>query len=238
MDMTAYKDEIRVKLGGSVLNLELDDSNLEKVINAAFREIQRYIDTTRLATIPYSPCIDLSEQGVSSVSRVFRSQGYLGSSNDQSANSMADPVYAAQWQLLSGNGSIYNVQDWTYRYSSWNTMLQMRNTMSTDLTFRFDKHTNFLYINCAFDKPSMITIEYVPRYDNVEEIVSDYWIDKLILLATALTKVTLGRIRSRYTQSNALWSQDGEALLSEGNEELATLREQMRLGSQLCYPID
>lgn len=96
MDMTAYKDEIRVKLGGSVLNLELDDSNLEKVINAAFREIQRYIDTTRLATIPYSPCIDLSEQGVSSVSRVFRSQGYLGSSNDQSANSMADPVYAAQ----------------------------------------------------------------------------------------------------------------------------------------------
>ena len=117
-------------------------------------------------------------------------------------------------------------------------MLQMRNTMSTDLTFRFDKHTNFLYINCAFDKPSMITIEYVPRYDNVEEIVSDYWIDKLVLLATALTKVTLGRIRSRYTQSNALWSQDGEALLSEGNEELAALREQMRLGSQLCYPID
>ena len=57
----------------------------------------------------------------------------------------------------------------------------------------------------------------------VSEIVSDYWIDKLVLLATALTKVTLGRIRSRYTQSNALWSQDGEALLSEGNAAISLL---------------
>lgn len=204
MDMAAYKDEVRVKLGGSVLELELDDSNLEKVINSAFREIQRYIDTTRLATIPYTPCIDLSDMGVSSVSRVFRHKGYLGNTSEVEGSSMVDPVYAAQWQLLSGSGSMYNVQDWTYRYGAWNTMLQIRNTMSTDLIFRFDKHTNYLYINCAFDKPSFITIEYVPRYNNVEEIVSDYWIDKLVLLATALTKVTLGRIRNRYTQSNAL----------------------------------
>ena len=110
--------------------------------------------------------------------------------------------------------------------------------MSTDLIFRFDKHTNYLYVNCAFDKPEAITIEYVPRYNSVEEIVSDFWIDKLVLLATALTKVTIGRIRSRYTQSNALWTQDGEALLNEGNEELAEIREQMRASSQLCYPID
>lgn len=83
-------------------------------------------------------------------------------------------------------------------------MLQLRNTVSTDLIFRFDRHTGYLYINVAFDKPKYITIEYVPRYDDVSEIVSDYWIDMLIRLSTALTKVTVGRIRSRYTQSNAL----------------------------------
>lgn len=83
-------------------------------------------------------------------------------------------------------------------------MLQLRNTTSTDLIFRYDRHSNYLYVNVAYDKPEYITIEYVPRYDDASQIVSDYWIDMLIKLAVALTKVTLGRIRSRFTQSNAL----------------------------------
>lgn len=80
----------------------------------------------------------------------------------------------------------------------------MHNTMSTDLIFRFDRHTKYLYINVGTNTPDYITIEYVPRYDDVDEIASDYWIDKLVQLSVALAKVTLGRIRSRYTQSNAL----------------------------------
>lgn len=60
----------------------------------------------------------------------------------------------------------------------------------------------------------------------------------LIKLAVALAKVTVGRIRSRYTQSNALWTQDGEALLAEGNAELEALRQHMMENSQLVFPID
>ena len=52
MNMQAYKDEIILKLTGCVLESELDDPTLERIINSAFREIQRYIDTTKLATIP------------------------------------------------------------------------------------------------------------------------------------------------------------------------------------------
>ena len=57
-------------------------------------------------------------------------------------------------------------------------------------------------------------------------------------MSVALTKVALGRIRSRYKQSNALWEQDGETLLNEGNEELKELRETLRVNAQLCYPLD
>lgn len=238
MDISGYRDEIRLKLTGGLLELELDDVALDSLINAAFREVQRYIDTTRLATIPYSPCIDLSECGVSSVSRVFRAQSYMGNGTEQDATLMADPVYMAQWQILGGNGNLFNLSNWVYNYGAWNTMLQLRNTASTDLSFRFDRHTSKLYINVAMDKPNLITIEYVPRYNDVSEVVSDFWIDIIMQLAVALAKVAVGRIRSRYTQSNALWSQDGEALLSEGNEELKELRERMRAASQLTYPID
>lgn len=98
MDLQAYREELRLKLTGGVLELELDDATLDRVINSAFREVQRYIDTTRIATIPYKPCIDLSEMGVSSVSRVFRSRGFAGSttSGQDTTTLMADPMYASQ----------------------------------------------------------------------------------------------------------------------------------------------
>lgn len=237
MDMSAYIDEVRLKLTGYVLDLELDDSVLERLINSAFREIQRYIDTTRLATILFKPCIDLSKCGVSSVVRVFRTD-QLSQAGISSIGSMVDPLYASQWQILMGGTAGFNISDWTANYASWNTVKQIMNTLSTDLLFRFDRHTNYLYINVAYNKPQYITIEYVPRYDDVSQIVSDYWIDLLIRLAVALTKVTLGRIRSRFTQSNALWTQDGETLLQEGNEELTEIRQHLKDNSQLCYPVD
>lgn len=236
MEINAYVNEIKTQLTGDLLDLEIEDSTIVKLVNSAFREVQRYIDTTVVKTIPYQPCIDLTNLGVSSVSRVFRSKGYLASDSEDSA--VADPMYMAQWQILSGNGQLYNMSDWTYNYAAWNTALQTRNTVSTDLLFRFDKHTNKLYINIAFDHPETVTVEYVPRYKDVSEVVSDYWVDVILRMALALAKVTLGRIRSKYTQTNALWTMDGEQLLAEGNQELSDLRISLQSNTQLVYPID
>lgn len=57
-------------------------------------------------------------------------------------------------------------------------------------------------------------------------------------MATAMTKVILGRIRTRYSQSNALWGMDGDKLLEEGNTDLKELREVLRANSNLIYGID
>lgn len=234
MDMASYIDTIKFQLTGGVLDCELTDESFQKIIMMALREIQRYINTTKIVTLPYKECLDLSDFRVSSVYRVYRAQGYL-SSNSQ--NSM-DPMYMAQWQLLSGMGTGLDVSNFTYRYGAWNTMLQIRNTTSTDLTFIYDKTKNYLYINCAYDKPSQITIEYVPIYEDVSQIVSDYWIDKLCKLSLALAKVTLGRIRSKFTQSNALWTLDGPQLLEEGNNELNSIREELVRNNNQMHPID
>lgn len=94
-----------------------------------------------------------------------------------------------------------------------------------------------MYINCSFDKPQFITIEYVPRYDSVDQIVSDFWIDILSRLSLAICKQVIGRIRKKYTQSNALWSLDTD-ILQEGIEEEKELQELMRKSSQLTYPVD
>ena len=46
------------------------------------------------------------------------------------------------------------------------------------------------------------------------------------------------RIRTRFTQSNALWTQDGEKILEEGNTELKELREILRVNSNMVYILD
>lgn len=238
MTLQAYVDGIKLQLTGGVLKLEVSDNVIANVVNQALREIQRYIDTTKIITIPYSACIDLSKYKVSSVSRVFRSEGYVVADSDVNNDAAyVDPMYLGLWQMVSGYGNIYNLNDWSYNYAAWNTALQIRNTLSTDLIFRFDKSTNNLYINCAFDRPTTITIEYVPIYQDVEEITSVFWQDILFRMSLALTKIVIGRIRTKFTQSNALWSLDAN-ILTEGQEELNALREQLNSSTQLVYGID
>lgn len=236
MDIDAIRDEIKLKLTGGILELEIDDTSLDKIINSALREIQRYIDSTVFITVPFQSCIDLSKYNVNAVTNVFRSEGYMGSNmHDESA--VVDPMQASMWQMTSIGNGMYNFNNYTLDYGAWNAMLQVRNTTSTDLANFFDRSTGKLYIN-TIDRPSQITIEFVPRYNNVSDIKSDFWIDVLIKLATALTKQIVGRIRTRFTQSNALWLMDGQTMLDEGNNELNALREKLIANSNLVYPID
>jgi len=244
MNKAAYRDEIRLRLTGGLLELEVDDSILDRVIDASLRELQRYICFPNLISIPYERCIDLSELRdrdgnqvkISSVIGIYRTVGYTGDVVNGAYPS--DPMYMAQWQMLSGSGNMYNFRDYLNNYMSWNTLLQIRNTTSTDLAYRYDKATNKLYVNSSSGIPDNITVEYIPRYDSVEEINSDYWIDVLMRLAVALTKITVGRIRTRYVQSNALWTQDGQTILDEGKLELEDLRQHLLKNSDLMLPVD
>jgi hypothetical protein len=238
MDMQAIKDEIILKLTGDVLDLELSDASLVKIINSSLREVQRYIDTFALITVPYSKCIDMKPYKVNAVTKVYRTMGYLGENGTDNDTMTVDPLYASQWQLLNSLGNIHNTTEFAYRLASWSSMQQIRNTMSTDLSFMYDKAGEKLYINISQDTPKEVTIMYIPRFDDVSQITSDFWIDVLIRMAVATAKITVGRVRTKFKQSNALWTMDGDTLLQEGSTELAALREELKASTQVCYPYD
>lgn len=236
---TDYIEYIKLQLTGGLLELEIGDDVIDRFVNAALIELRRYIDQTNLITVPFAKCIDLTDFNHSSVVNVYRSEGFSGDSTGISGSSSSvDPMYAQQWMAFSNGGTTYSLQNYVLNYLAYSTLLQMRNTTSTDLAFKEDKSANKLYINCANNIPQMITIEYIPAFDDVEEITSDYWRDILKRLSLAMTKVALGRIRTRFTQSNALWTQDGETMLQEGNEELKELREVLRVNSTYFFPKD
>lgn len=238
MTMQEVIAEIKLELTGYILDVEIDDTTIESVVKKSMRELERYWDETTLVTIPFSSCIDLAnseldlKEKVSTIVKVYRTDAIGETTN------MGDPAYMQQWMLFSNGGTMYNLNDYILNFSAWNTLLRIKNTMSTDLSFIEDKHNNKLYINHYLDTPSRITVEYIPKLTDIEAIKSEYWIDILIRMSTAMTKIVLGRIRTRFTQSNPLWTQDGEKLLEEGNSERKELLETLRTNSNLIYDID
>ena len=239
MKLDEVLDEIKIELTGYILDMEITDETLVQVVNKALRELTRYWDESTMISVPFASCINLDgeffREKVSSIVKVYRTEG-SGESTD-GLSVVADPVYMAQFAIFSNGGTMYNLQDYVMNYASWMTLGKIRNTISTELSFKEDRHNKKLYIN-NYQAPSMITIEYIPKLSSVEDIQSDYWIDILIKLCVAMTKVVLGRIRTRFTQSNALWTQDGERILDEGNTELKELREILRINSNLIMLTD
>lgn len=240
MKLEDILDEIKLELTGYVLDMEITDETLVSVVKKALRELERFWDETTLITMPFASCIDLSgeffEEHVSSIVKVYRTEGVGDASGGVSVTN--DPIQMAQFAIFSNGGTMYNLQDYIMNYASWMTMYRIKNTMSTDLAYKEDRHNNKLYISAANGAPSLITIEYIPKLCSVEDIKSDYWIDILVKYCVALTKVILGRIRTRFAQSNALWTQDGDKILEEGNTELKELKEILRLNSNMIYLID
>ena len=64
MNMQSYLDEIKLDVTGGVLELELDDATLQRIVQSAMRELQRYICSTKLITVPYQKAIDLKDKKV------------------------------------------------------------------------------------------------------------------------------------------------------------------------------
>ena len=238
MKLDDILSEIKIELTGYILDMEITDETLVSIVNKALRELARYIDETTMISVPYASCIDLDgeffTEKVSSIVKVYRTEG----TGDNSGLSVVnDPIQMAQFAIFSNGGTMYNLNDYVMNYSSWMTMYKIKNTMSTELSFKEDRHNKKLYIN-NYNAPSMVTIEYIPKLTSVEDIQSDYWIDILIKYCVALTKIVLGRIRTRFTQSNALWTQDGDKILEEGNTELKELREILRVNSNMTFLLD
>jgi hypothetical protein len=231
-------EEIKLELTGGLLELEIEDAQLELVIKKALRELQRYWDESSFVTVPFESCIDLTKYQLDScaIVKVYRMSG-MGESGTKDITAATDPLYAQQFMIFSNAGTMFNLQDYVMNYAAWTTMSQVRNTISTDMAFREDKHNHKLYINSG-SQPGYVTIEFIPKLSSVEDIQSDYWQDILIRLSTDLAKIALGRIRTRFTQSNALWAQDGDKMLEEGTTDLKELRELLRANSNLIFVTD
>lgn len=224
MNIQEYVDEIEFSFGAPVVDIEIKGYT-ERYVQRAFQELKRYINTSSMMTVPYTGlAIDLTGKDVYSVIKVVRSQPTYG-------------TFMQDADVFTLASSYYNMNDIS-SYTDRMTILQQRNTISTDLDFIWEPNTKTLYISTNPPFPPALTISYVKDYKDVSEITDPYWIDLILRLGTAYSKQALGRIRSKYTLNSAQYNLDGETLINEANQEIIDIRTYLQANHDILYTID
>lgn len=228
MTREEYVDDIKTSLGFPIVDVEVE-SILGKIVDKAFREVRRYVTETHFVTIPYSSKgIDVSKYKIDSIIQIFRT------SNPARTVDFTD-IYTLS-TVNTGNSSSVNLllSDYLYRTQ----MTQIKNTISTDLDFTYDKDNQKLYINAVYPRPTHVTLAYNPVFLDVSDIKEPYWENYIQRLSLAFAKETLGRVRGKYDLSSSLYKLDGDQLVSEGISERDAVRQELVENSDLAFPID
>lgn len=226
--MKMYTDYVMKNLGNQILKIELSEEQVEEVVEMALGELTHYMNDTKSITVPYASVIDTSKWPlkVSVVNYVMRGQSAINYlPMDQLSTSYIYGVTSGTNLSIDSIAAVMMAQ-------------QNLNAISTDLDFRFEKDEQKLYVTCNAVKPTSITVEYMPEYLNVDDIKEPYWQNYLKRFSLAMTKVILGRIRSKYQLNSSQYSLDGDTMLSEGNAELQEMRTTLQNNTDSLFVID
>jgi hypothetical protein len=211
---------------GIPANENIEELSIETAVSIAFRELKRYIKTPVDKTVPYSVRVDLVKLGIkaTTILSVFAANPRMGMSLGSIESGNVFQVAAAVGTSNAmGNTTRLNLEPIITEMA----LAQVRNTLSTDFQWTWDRHNECIYIPHRAPIPAAVTIRYVPDYQDVSEIQGPTWLDYLIRMSEANMKKALGRSRSKYTVEGSNVSNDGTQLLDEANTELETIRAEL-----------
>lgn len=225
MTMSEIVEQVSFMLGLPATEI-VEGLDPKQAVLIAFRELKRYMKTPVDKTVPYATRIDLKAVGIDCTNVLYVQAAYprigLTMSSIDSGN-VFQVAAAVNTYSAIGNTSSINIDPIMTEMA----MAQVRNTLSTDFQWKYDRHNQVVYCTHRDPRPSQVTIRYVPDYKDVSEIENRTWQDYLIRLAEANMKKALGRTRSKYTIEGSNVTLDGEALLAEANAELETIRQEL-----------
>ena len=199
---------------------------IEQAVNIAFRELKRYMKTPVEKTVPFSTRIDLVAQGIktqnvlyvqAAIPRIGLTMSSIDSGNVFQVAAAVN-VYSA-----IGNTSTINIDPIMTEMA----MAQVRNALGTDFQWKYDSLNQVVYCAHRDPRPAVVTIRYVPDFQDVSEIENPIWVDYLVRMSEANMKKALGRSRSKYTIEGSNVTLDGETLLNEANAELEAIRAEL-----------
>lgn len=213
-----YLDDMRLAVPWS--EPELADGVDVKILMMAFRELKRYIHEYADLTVNFAQRISLKDYKVKDFIEVRRAATPPG----LGVGSPTGSVFSALAGIVPIGGSAV-IQPYLDYYTETMLVQNIKNTISKDLQYAFDEQNQILYLSSNLPHPTQVTITYIPYYDDPSEIKTAYWQDWMRRLAIAHLKVYVGEKRSKMRIPNSPVQLNGDALLSEGRDELKEIRE-------------
>lgn len=225
MKMAEIIQEVSFLLGLPATE-NVEGQQIEQAVLIAFRELKRYMRTPVDLTVPYSTRLDLVKLGIKTVNvlGVYAAKPRIGLTLGSIESGNVFQV-AASVNLYSGIGQTGSIN--IDPIMTEMGMAQVRNTLSTDFQWKYDRLNQVIYCTHRDPRPAQVTVRYVPDFQDVSEITQYTWIDYLIRMSVANMKLSWGRARSKYTIEGSNVTLDGDILLQEANAELDKIREEL-----------
>ena len=205
MDIASTVIEHKLMLGGSRVNIEISDADIEALVMKAYRLIKPKVSQKTFITVPYAPCIDLSSYHVLDVLRC------LSANMNYSTN---------------GTEILFDFEAYTQRTNPMNPVQSIQNSLYTNANIGFEFYDGNLYLGqaCGYN---WITAECIVDIQDITALEDERAIAWIESYSLALCKEVLGRIRAKYRPANSPVENDGETLLQEAQQEKSELMSEL-----------
>lgn len=242
----ALQDEIRLMLGGSHVDVELDKKDLLLFRRRAIRQYQRYLPgQARAALTTASPSVQkypIVHPGLNGITHVW----FVDEAQVTGAVDPFDPDSYITMNGL-GNGLTVGQLDQEYSYREMG-----RRVLSAEPEWhgQWEGSNYFLYLSIPQStQPYRVSYRYTYHYDSDAEAdtlrgpatIPDCDTDWIVRYAVAQAKMVLGRIRNKFggipNAEGGVDEMDGAALVEEGREEERELLEALRKRRRPLDPV-
>lgn len=210
---------IKDDLSAGIVNLDLSDAIIERNLNRAVALSSDFFNYTTFKTIDitkttasggYIPLSEIDPDGTPVIVAVFPTTNVLNIDG-----------------ALLGLGSIFINADQSLnnQLTSYATMLfklsQIESVLGRNARVVGDK----LYVDKYY---TTLTVEYIPQVVKIENINEGAWIRFLVDYTCALCKKQMAQARGKYVVSSNPASTNAETLLSDANETIIRLEEELK----------
>lgn len=203
MKKSTMIERIKNRMGGFGVNIEAGEEIISSFVDTAVDMLSPYINDTEFITRTAKKVIDLSDENVVDVVKIYPNR----------------PMFSSYEQLdLFRHHNYANMED--------RMTMPMRISQIEDYinrSFRFDDRDKKLYID---DYVGEITIEVIKEL-SLESLKDRNDINWIYKYALALTKESVGRVRSKFEVNGAPYQTDGREIVQEGKDEIRELEDQL-----------
>lgn len=213
-------DECLVLLGYPVVTLFVTEEQISKMIDIAVRKCASKACPRFLATrTSCGKVIDVSDLNVETVSYIYSGDLNGSGCSDTDGCDICSKLCSYRWygEMTKGdwNNQMYDVL--AFKYAQAEIQKQILPDWYLD--------GNLLYLD---NYEGVITIEYTKNNITLEDLQNDsFWVSWIESYTIALTKITEGRIRSKYKLSSGVFEVESDELISEGNTDKQDLEEKL-----------